>query len=1499
MELVVTSIVSLGVLVATLCLGVYLFVVRKYSYWRAHHVPYVKPELPYGNFKEMGKSIHPAHLSQRFYEQHKDVRGGPGFVGLYIFLNPVLLVTDLRLAKRILIEDFHHFPDRGVYFNEKDDPLSAHLFAIEGQRWKDLRAKITPTFTSGRMKAAFPLVLGTAEQFCAFLREQYKPEDVVEVRDLMARFTTDVIGSYAFGLECNSFRDPQNEFRRIGRKHFDTPRNHPLKVFIMKTFRGLANRLGLKLLHDDVAAFFQSVIRETIVHREAHDERRNDFLDLLIRLKNTGSLEGSNEIVGRLSGDEIAAQAFIFFTAGFETSSSAMTYTLYELALNQDLQRKARNCVLEALEKHDGVVSYESSKNMLYLDQCIYETLRKYPPVAILERIVTKPYRIPDTGITLHRGMKIMIPAYAIHHDPDIYPDPGTYDPDRFTPERMARRDPCAYLPFGEGPRICIGLRFGMMQARIGLALLLKHFQVLPCKETDVPLTYSPRAFVLTPVNGVRLRLVKYNAHGASAKVRLKILDAHCCGHVYCRTTWPSGLSKVRDIYQTPIRQRIGIGSRSLIRFRDSAADCKMWIYLLLLAVTAAFWYVRRKYTFWADRGVPYVKPRFPFGNIQGIGRRMHSSQLMTKFYNEMKPTGSRFGGIYFFTNPVALALELDFVKNVLVRDFAHFHDRGVYYNEKDDPISGHLFNIEGSKWTNLRKKLIPTFSSGKMKMMCPTIVSVGGQFRECLERCIAGSDGVVEMKELLARFTTDVIGTCAFGIECNSLNDPNAEFLRMGRKVFEVPKGRILKFFFMATFKDFSRRIHIKGTSEDVSQFFFKVVRETIEYREQNNIERNDFMNLLMQLKNSGQLDGSGEEIGKLSLNEIVAQAFVFFLGGFETSSTTMSYCLYELALNEEIQQRARECVLKAVEKHGGLSYDALMDMPYIDQCINESLRKYPPGANLIRQVSQDYHVPGTDVTFPKGMNVMIPVYAIHHDPENYPDPERYDPDRFAPEACESRKPYSFIPFGEGPRICIAARFGMLEARVGLAVLLMNFSFTRCAKTNVPLHTSHLMLDLYRELKGKHPFGGLFQFTEPVAMIIEPEMIKHVMVRDFRHFYDRGGYANPAHDPLSGHMLNADGEQWSMLRHGSSPIFSTGRLKAFFPEMVQMIDRLREYLDAKLAAEGEMVELKGIIERHNTDIAMRFLLGVEGNNLIAPDGSVHEAIARGTFLLPSVWKLFLMTCYRAVARKMRLKLCSRKLAEVLQRVVGEAINGKKCDERLETGARVDLIEQLLKLPGFDGKSALTLPEMAAQVFLFICAYETNAVITFFCLHELAQSQELQQRARTCVLESLEKYGGVSYEAIAEMPYIDQCINETLRKHPLSINLIRVVTQDYHVPDSSGIVLPKGLNIIVPVYAIHHDPVYYPKPECYDPDRFAPEACKQRTPYTFLPFGVGPKNCIGYRLSKIQLRTMLAMLLSSYEFAVCPKSTQGTQSKAHTVIKPKGDLWLTVKKLNR
>lgn len=139
------------------------------------------------------------------------------------------------------------------------------------------------------------------------------------------------------------------------------------------------------------------------------------------------------------------------------------------------------------------------------------ESLRKHSPVGLLLRKASRDYPVANANFVIPKGTKLWIPTHAIHHDPEHYPNPDQFDPDRFTPEEIKKRHPLAFLPFGNGPRNCIGLKFGMMQARIGLVMLLKNFKFSLSSKTQVPMEICKNEFVMAPKDGLWLNLTKLN----------------------------------------------------------------------------------------------------------------------------------------------------------------------------------------------------------------------------------------------------------------------------------------------------------------------------------------------------------------------------------------------------------------------------------------------------------------------------------------------------------------------------------------------------------------------------------------------------------------------------------------------------------------------------------------------------------------------------------------------------------------------------------------------------------------------------------------------------------------------------------------------------------------------------------------------------------------------------------------------------------------------------
>lgn len=198
------------------------------------------------------------------------------------------------------------------------DKLSGHLFNVDNPKWKALRTKLTPTFTSGKMKMMLGTVVDVAEKFIKTLDVESSAAEnsEIEIKDIAARFTTDVIGSCAFGLDCSSLEDPNSEFRQNGKRLFDDPLHSPAFVQLAMTFKSLARKLHVIMLRPESTEFFHNIVKDTVKYRETNNVRRNDFMHLLIQLKNNGALDGESANIGKLSMEEVAAQALIFFLAG-------------------------------------------------------------------------------------------------------------------------------------------------------------------------------------------------------------------------------------------------------------------------------------------------------------------------------------------------------------------------------------------------------------------------------------------------------------------------------------------------------------------------------------------------------------------------------------------------------------------------------------------------------------------------------------------------------------------------------------------------------------------------------------------------------------------------------------------------------------------------------------------------------------------------------------------------------------------------------------------------------------------------------------------------------------------------------------------------------------------------------------------------------------------------------------------------------------------------------
>ncbi|XP_009074922.1 PREDICTED: cytochrome P450 3A9-like [Acanthisitta chloris] len=428
--------------------------------------------------------------------------------GIYDGRQPALGVTDPQIIKSVLVKDcYTTFTNRRRV--DLAGVLTNAISLAEDEQWKRLRTVLSPTFTSGKLKEMFPIIKHYGEVLVKNVQKQVKKDNTLSVKDIFGSYSMDVVTSTSFGVNIDSMNNPKDPFVREMKKLVKFDFFDPLFIlsFVFPFVTPFLAKMNVSFFPTDAVDFFMRSISKIKQDRqkEAH-KGRVDFLQLMIESQNS-PIQGNNDgnhSYKALTDTEVLSQAFIFIFAGYEPTSNTLCYLAYELAMHPDVQQK----LLEEIDRvlpNKAPLTYEAVMKLEYLDMTVNETLRIYPLGGRLERVCKKDVEI--NGVTIPKGTVVIIPPYVLHRDPEYWPNPEEFRPERFSKENKESIDPYTYLPFGAGPRNCIGMRFALLTLKVAIVSLLQHFTFQTCKETQIPLKLLSQG-LLTPEKPIVLKLV-------------------------------------------------------------------------------------------------------------------------------------------------------------------------------------------------------------------------------------------------------------------------------------------------------------------------------------------------------------------------------------------------------------------------------------------------------------------------------------------------------------------------------------------------------------------------------------------------------------------------------------------------------------------------------------------------------------------------------------------------------------------------------------------------------------------------------------------------------------------------------------------------------------------------------------------------------------------------------------------------------------------------------
>ncbi|XP_017026116.1 probable cytochrome P450 309a2 [Drosophila kikkawai] len=469
-------------------LGTYLYLTWHHNYWRKRGLITARPLGVLGTYP--GLLTRKSNLVtdvQKIYDQYKDKHRA---VGVFVTRQPQILVLDPELAHEVLVGNFRSFKDSltSSYIKhakwDKYAPLNP--FWAAGESWRRLRTDAQAGISSHRLKQGYAIWEQGGKMLTDYMTRQVTDHSqILETRDLCFRYTAHVMADFIWGIDAGTLTRPMEKQNKIQQMaiRWTSYAFYMISIFMASIVAPCVRRLlRFRFYPKETDEFFSNLTRESIELRlkDGRDAARKDYLSHLLQLRDQK----------QATHDELVGHALTVLLDGYDTTGAALLHALHYLSEHPGAQKKLRTEILAGLGT-DKSLDFEKLCSLPYLEQVVYESLRLSSLIPQYTKVCTHPTIIQLNEVKrleVEEGVTIMIPNYQFHHDKQYFPEPEVFRPERFDNgayQELMRKG--IFLPFSDGPRVCMGMRLALLTLKSALAHIVSEFEVLRGRERLVP----------------------------------------------------------------------------------------------------------------------------------------------------------------------------------------------------------------------------------------------------------------------------------------------------------------------------------------------------------------------------------------------------------------------------------------------------------------------------------------------------------------------------------------------------------------------------------------------------------------------------------------------------------------------------------------------------------------------------------------------------------------------------------------------------------------------------------------------------------------------------------------------------------------------------------------------------------------------------------------------------------------------------------------------------